>query len=80
MATLERHGQAGGEGYRRLEAARSYMAENGLMPFKTRYEDGRGANVDGHGHSDRRNEEQHRARAAERQRAQQEQRRERGRR
>ena len=40
MATLERRGQAGGEGYRRLEAARAYMAENGLMPLKTRYGDG----------------------------------------
>lgn len=37
MSTLERRGQAGGEGYRRLEAARAYMAENGLMPLKTRY-------------------------------------------
>ena len=27
MATLERRGQAGGEGYRRLEAARAYMAD-----------------------------------------------------
>ena len=80
MATLERRGQAGGEGYRRLEAARSYMAENGLMPLKTRYEDGRDANVDGHGRSDRRDEEQQRARAADRQRAKQDQRRERGRR
>ena len=39
MRTLERRGQAGGEGYRRLEAARDYMAENGLMPLKTRYGD-----------------------------------------
>lgn len=43
MATLERRGQAGGEGYRRLEAARDYMAMNGLMPLKTRYGDDRGA-------------------------------------
>ena len=35
MATLERRGQAGGEGYRRLEAARVYMAMNELMPLKT---------------------------------------------
>ena len=73
MATLERRGQAGGEGYRRLETARAYMAENGLMPLKTRYGNGdrrgeAGGNQRGSRHED------------ERQRAQQDQRRERGRR
>lgn len=81
MATLERRGQAGGEGYRRLEAARAYIAENGLMPLKTRYGNGdkrgeAGDNQRGSRHED----EQQRILAAERQRAQQDQRRERGRR
>ena len=81
MATLERRGQAGGEGYRRLEAARDYMAMNGLMPLKTRYGDdcGRGA-AEGSSRDGRREDEQQRILAAERQRAQQEHRRERGRR
>ena len=80
MATLERRGQAGGEGYRRLEAARAYMAENGLMPLKTRYGDdgGRGA-AEGSLRDGRRGDEQQRILAAERQRTQQDQRRERGR-
>ena len=81
MATLERRGQAGGEGYRRLEAARAYMAENGLMPLKTRYGDdgGRGA-AEGSSRDGRRGDERQRILAAERQRTQQDQRRERGRR
>lgn len=81
MRTLERRGQAGGEGYRRLEAARNYMAMNGLMPLKTRYGDdcGRGA-AEGNSRDGRREDEQQRIIAAERQRAQQDQRRERGRR
>ena len=81
MSTLERRGQAGGEGYRRLEAARAYIAENGLMPLKTRYGDdgGRGA-AEGSLRDGRRGDEQQRILAAERQRAQQDQRRERGRR
>lgn len=81
MSTLERRGQAGGEGYRRLEAARAYMAENGLMPLKTRYgnDGGRGA-AEGNLRDGRRGDEQQRILAAERQRAQQDQRRERGRR
>ena len=81
MATLERRGQAGGEGYRRLEAARAYMAENGLMPLKTRYGDGDGRyGDDGNQREGRREDERQRILAAERQRAQQDQRRERGRR
>ena len=81
MATLERRGQAGGEGYRRLEAARSYMAENGLMPLKTRYgDDGERGAAEGSSRDGRREDERQRILAAERQRAQQEQRRERGRR
>ena len=92
MATLERRGQAGGEGDRRLEAARAYMAENGLMPLKTRYgDDGeRGAaegssrdgrrEAGGNPRDGRREDEQRRILAAERQRAQRDQRRERGRR
>ena len=81
MATLERRGQAGGEGYRRLEAARAYMAENGLMPLKTRYGDGEGRDdASGHSRQCHRADEQQRILAAERQRAQQDQRRERGRR
>ena len=81
MSTLERRGQAGGEGYRRLEAARAYMAENGLMPLKTRYGDdgGRGA-AEGSSRDGRRGDERQRILAAERQRTQQDQRRERGRR
>ena len=81
MATLERRGQAGGEGYRRLEAARAYMAENGLMPLKTRYGDGEGRDdASGNSRQCHRADEQKRILAAERQRAQQDQRRERGRR
>ena len=81
MATLERRGQAGGEGYRRLEAARAYMAENGLMPLKTRYGDDRGCvDAGGNPREGRRGDEQQRIIAAKRQRAQQDQRRERGRR
>ena len=81
MATLERRGQAGGEGYRRLEAARAYMAENGLMPLKTRYGDGEGRDdASGNSRQCHRADEQQRILAAERQRAQQDQRRERGRR
>ena len=81
MATLERRGQAGGEGYRRLEAARDYMAMNGLMPLKTRYGDDRGCvDAGGNPREGRRGDEQQRIIAAERQRAQQDQRRERGRR
>ena len=81
MATLERRGQAGGEGYRRLEAARDYMAMNGLMPLKTRYGDDRGCvDAGGNPREGRRGDEQQRILAAERQRAQQEHRRERGRR
>lgn len=81
MGTLERRGQAGGEGYRRLEAARAYMAENGLMPLKTRYGDDRGrVDAGGNQRSGRHEDEQQRILAAERQRAQHEQRRERGRR
>ena len=81
MSTLERRGQAGGEGYRRLEAARAYMAENGLMPLKTRYGDDRGRGAaEGSSRDGRRGDEQQRILAAERQRAQQEHRRERGRR
>ena len=53
--------QAGGEGYRRLEAARAYMAENGLMPLKTRYgnDSGHGA-VEGSSRDGRREDEQQR--------------------
>lgn len=81
MTTLERRGQAGGEGYRRLEAARAYMAENGLMPLKTRYGDGEGRDdASGNSRQCHRADEQQRILAAERQRAQQDQRRERGRR
>ena len=81
MATLERRGQAGGEGYRCLEAARAYMAENGLMPLKTRYGDGEGRDdASGNSRQCHRADEQQRILAAERQRAQQDQRRERGRR
>ena len=81
MTTLERRGQAGGEGYRRLEAARAYMAENGLMPLKTRYGDGEGRyGNDVNSREDRREDERQRILATERQRAKQEQRRERGRR
>ena len=81
MSTLERRGQAGGEGYRRLGAARDYMAMNGLMPLKTRYEDDRGRGAaEGNSRDGRREDEQQRILAAERQRAQQEHRRERGRR
>lgn len=81
MATLERRGQAGGEGYRRLEAARAYMAENGLMPLKTRYGNGdRRGEAGGNQRGSRHEDEQQRILAAERQRAQQDQRRERGRR
>ena len=81
MSTLERRGQAGGEGYRRLEAARDYMAMNGLMPLKTRYGDDRGRGAaEGSSRDGRREDEQQRILAAERQRAQQDQRRERGRR
>ena len=36
METLERHGQQGSEGYRRLEEARMYMAANNLMPQRVR--------------------------------------------
>ena len=81
MATLERRGQAGGEGYRRLEAARAYMAENGLMPLKTRYgDDGGCVDAGGNPREGRRGDEQQRISTAERQRARQDQRRERGRR
>lgn len=81
MATLERRGQAGGEGYRRLEAARDYMAMNGLMPLKTRYGDGDGRGAaEGNSRDGRREDERQRILAAERQWAQQDQRRERGRR
>lgn len=81
MSTLERRGQAGGEGYRRLEAARAYMAENGLMPLKTRYGDDRGRGAaEVNSRDGRREDEQQRILAAERQRAQRDQRRERGRR
>lgn len=79
MATLERRGQAGGEGYRRLEAARAYMAENGLMPLKTRYgDDGERGAAEGSSRDGRREDEQRRILAVERQRARQDQRRERG--
>ena len=81
MATLEQRGQAGGEGYRRLEAARAYMAENSLMPLKTRYGDGGGRyGDDGNPREGRREDEQQRILAAERQQAQQDQRKERSRR
>ena len=81
MATLERRGQAGGEGYRRLEAARAYMAENGLMPLKTRYGNGdKRGEAGGNQRGSRHEDEQQRILAAERQRTQQDQRRERGRR
>ena len=81
MATLERRGQAGGEGYRRLEAARAYIAENGLMPLKTRYGNGEGrGEAGGNQRGSRHEDERQRILAAERQRAQQDQRRERGRR
>ena len=81
MATLERRGQAGGEGYRRLGAARAYMAENGLMPLKTRYgDDGKRGVAERSSRDGHRKDERQRILAAERQRAQQDQRRERGRR
>ena len=81
MATLERRGQAGGEGYRRLETARAYMAENGLMPLKTRYGNGEGrGEAGGNQRGSRHEDERQRILAVERQRAQQEHRRERGRR
>lgn len=71
----------GRRGYRRLEAARAYMAENELMPLKTRYGDDRGRGAaEGSSRECRREDEQQRILAAERQRAQQDQRRERGRR
>ena len=57
------------------------MAENGLMPLKTRYGDDRGRGAaEGSSRDGRRGDEQQRILATERQRAQQEHRRERGRR
>lgn len=57
------------------------MAENGLMPLKTRYGDGEGRDeAGGNPRNGRREDERQHIIAAERQRAQQDQRRERGRR
>lgn len=69
------------DGYRRLYAARDYMAMSWLMPLKTRYGDdcGRGA-AEVNSRDGRREDEQQRILAAERQRAQRDHRRERGRR
>lgn len=39
MATLERRGHRGSEGYRRLESARMYMEANSLMPQRVRREE-----------------------------------------
>lgn len=68
LETLERRGQAGSEGFRRLTEAKAYMADRGLMPQQVRYrraEDATGAQA-----ARRRDDRQREERAADRERRQ----------